>query len=254
VSTTLYDRTVAFADRLADLAAPPARSREERAAYDAWASALKPRIARMRRRAERLGDPRRWEFDERRSPLHLHPAAWTLAVRELAGLYTELAGALAQYERFRIVWTPRTRFGIIRGAGRAVPAGSAKDRAKAKEAAKKALANAKKAKMADASRVLAEILVKLANTKADLRAAIEEVRHLTAALQLAEEDRLAKRVGRMAEGTKEREKAEDLLLKLAQGRLDAVRRRDAPASDWGMRLRTGWLRPRTRLVPLVEGP
>lgn len=254
MATKLYDRVVTFADGLAALGKAPARSREERAAYDAWRSALKPRIVRMRRHAEWLADPRHWEFDAKREPERLQAAAWQGAVRELAALYTELAGALFQYERFRITWSPKTRFGIVRGSSRRVPEGKSKDRAKMQAAAKKALADAKKAKVKAAQELLDGVVKALAAQREALGATLAELRHLTAALQVDEEARLARRVERMAEGSGTREKAEDLLVTLARGRLRAARHGEDRAAGWGSLLRSAWLRPRGRLVHLVDGP
>lgn len=254
MATKLYDRVVALADQVAAFREAPPRSREERAVHDAWTAALKPRRARMRRHAEWVADPRHWEFDERREPVRLQAAAWKLAVRELSALYTELAGALFQYERFRIVWTPRTRFALLRGTSRRVPEGKSKDRAKMQAEANKALQNAKKAKVKAAQRLLDGIVKALEAARQALRETLAEVRHVTAALQTDEEERLARRVERMAEGSSAREKAEDLLVELARGRLRAARYGEERAAGWGSLLRAGWLTPRARLVHLVDGP
>ena len=251
---SLYERVVALADTIATFGEAPKRTKEERAVHDAWSSALKPRIASMRRHAEWVADPRQWAFDAQREPERPQAAAWTLAVRELAALYTELAGALFQYERFRIVWTPRTRFAIVRGASRRVPEGKSKDRAKMQAEAKTALENARKAKVKAAQRLLDGILAALDARRKALRETLDEVRHLTAALQTDEEARLARRVDRMAEGSKARERAEDLLVELARGRLRAARYGEERAAGWGSLLRAAWLTPRARLVRLVDGP
>ena len=254
MARSLYERVVALADRIATFGEAPKRTREERAVHDAWSAALKPRMANMRRHAEWVADPRHWAFDDEREPERLQAAAWSLALRELAALYTQLAGALFQYERFRIVWTPRTRFGIVRGASRRVPEGKSKDRAKMQETAKKALADAKKAKVKAAEQLLDGIVKALDARRKALGDALDEVRYLTAALQADEEARLARRVDRMAEGSKAREKAEDLLVELARGRLRAARHGEERAAGWGSLLRAAWLAPRARLVGLVDGP
>jgi len=254
VAKSLYDRVVALADRIATFKEAPRRSKEERAVHGAWSAALRPRVASMRRHAEWVADPRHWEFDTTREPERLQAAGWKLAARELAALYTELAGALFQYERFRIVWTPRLRFGIVRGQSRRVPEGKSKDRAKMQAAARKALGNAKKAKVKAAQKILDGVVKALDAQRKTLRETLVEVRHLTAALQVDEEARLAKRVKRMAEGSKAREKAEDLLVDLARGRLRASRYGEERAAGWGSLLRSAWLAPRARLVRLVDGP
>lgn len=254
MSKKLYDRVVAMADRLAVLDETPRRSRAERAVYDAWAAVLKPRIKRMRAHAEWVADPRQWEFDAERYPEHLQPAAWSRVVREYAGLYTELAGAAAQYDHVRITWTPRVHFGIVRGRSRRVPEGKSKDRAKMQAEAKEALEKARKAKMKAAQETLDEILKRLNVTRTLLEALVDETRHLVAALQADEEARLAARVDRMAEGSRPREQAEDLLVELAQGRLRAARYGTERASGWGGLLRSTWLAPRARLVHEIEGP
>ena len=251
---SLYDRVVALADRIATFKEAPKRNKEERAVHGAWATALKPRVASMRRHAEWVADPRHWEFDAKRVPERLQAAAWKLALRELAALYTGIAGALFQYERFQIVWTPRTRFGIVRGASRRVPEGKSKDRAKLQAAAKQALANAKKARVKAAQKLLDGVVKALDARRKTLRETLDEVRHVTAALQVDEEARLAQRVDRMAEGSKAREKAEDLLVELARGRLRAARYGEDRAAGWGSLLRSAWLAPRARLVHLVDGP
>ena len=254
MAKSLFDRVVALAETVSTFKQAPSRTKEERAVHGAWSTALKPRLASMRRHAEWVADPRHWEFDSKREPERLQAAAWTLAVRELAALYTQLAGALFQYERFHIVWTPRTRFGIVRGTGRRVPEGKSKDRAKMQEAAKKALAGAKKARVKAAQKLLDGVVQALDERRKTLRGALAEVRYMKAALQVDEEARLAKRVKRMAEGGKAREKAEDLLIELARGRLRAARYGAERAAGWGSLLRSAWLTPRARLVRLVDGP
>jgi hypothetical protein len=79
------------------------------------------------------------------------------------------------------------------------------------------------------------------------------VRATLAALQEAEEARLAARVRALPEHTADREQAEDLLLDLAQGRLDAKRCDTASTTVYGTLLRRDWLRPRTRLLKILEG-
>lgn len=134
MSSRLYNRVVALEDRLEAFTAAPSRTTRERAVHDAWAAALKPRARRMAGRARRLADPRHWEFDEDRRPETLRAASWSLAVREFSSLYAELAGARAQYEHVRIVWTPKACFGIHRVQSASIVEGKSKDRAKAREA------------------------------------------------------------------------------------------------------------------------
>jgi len=254
VATRLYDRVVTLADRLDVLDEAPGRSRAERAVYDAWAAAVKPRIKRMQRHAEWVADPRQWEFDDDRYPKHLQPSVWSRVVREYAGLYTELAGALGQHRHVRIVWTPRTQYGIQRGQSRRIPEGKSKDRAKMAQEAQEALDKARKAKVKDAKETLEDVLKRLATTRTLLEVLLDETRHLVAALQADEEARLAARVARMAEGSRKREQAEDLLVELAQGRLRAARHGAEQASGWGSLVRTAWLAPRAKLVRAIEGP
>ena len=252
MSGKLFDRANDLVSRIAELKAVPRRSTDERAVYDAWRIAVKPRATRMLGRVRRIADPRQWEFDEERRPELLRPGAWSLAVREMASLYVELSGALEQHERMRIVWSPRTRFGIHRGPKTPIP--TAKMKPKERAAARQALDQARKARMKSAQKVMDGIVKRLEETRKALREAIAEVRHVTAALQRAEEDRLARRVARLQEGARERQRAEDLLVELARGRLGAERIAGEKASRYGSRLRQEWLIERAKLIGLVEGP
>ena len=247
----LYDRVAGLADLLAGFTDAPVRSRDERAVYDAWRIALKPRASRMLGRVERVADPVHWEFDEEREPELLRPSSWTLAVREFASLYTELVGAALQHGRMRIVWSPKTRFGIQAGTSRAPV--HTKTKAKEVAAAKEALEKARRAKMRAAKLTLDSILKRLEVTRATLAATLDETKHCLAALQRAEETRLDGRIDRLAEGTRAREKAEDHLLAMARGRLKASRYRDDRPAGYGSLLRSDWLRPHGRLVRLLEG-
>lgn len=247
-----FDRTSALADRFAALIPAPRRSSKERAVHDAWAAAIKPRARPMLRRIEKIADARNWEFDDEREPVRLRAAFWREAVREFAYLYAELAGALLQHERVHIVWRPKMRFGIVKGSTALVT--TTKERAKAKAAQAKALGTARKARMKAAKEVLDDLLERLDLVREELRALQREMRHLVAILQSHEEKRLVQRAQALREGSKDREKAEDLLIDLARGRLNAERYRDAKASGYGVLLRQKWLRPRTRLVRLLEGP
>ena len=251
VSRKDFDRVSALADRLAALIPAPRRSHQERAVYDAWEAALKPRARPMVRRAERLADARNWEFDAQREPVRLRAAFWSAATREIAYLHAELVGALTQHERVRIVWRPKTRFGVTRGSN--APVLTTKEKAKAKAAQAKALQSARKADMKAAKEVLDDLLERLEVVRKELRALRQEVRHVVARLQAVEEERLVERTRQLREGSAEREEAEDLLVRLAQGRLNAERHRDPQASGYGLLLRRGWLQPRARLVRLLEG-
>ena len=247
-----FDRVSALADRLAALTPAPSKSAKERAVYDAWSAAIKPRARAMLRRAEKLADARNWEFDAKREPVRLRAAFWGEAVREVAYLYAQLSGALAQHEHVRIVWRPKMRFGVVRGSN--APVSTTKQRAKAKAAEAKALESARKAKMKAARKVLDDVVKRLEVVRKELRALVKELRHVVAVLQGEDERRLAERTLALREGSKEREKAEDLLLDLARGRLNAERHRGSKASGYGTTLRQDWLRPRARLVHLLEGP
>jgi hypothetical protein len=248
----LFLRVHDLGEMLEVFTVPPDRSRDERAVYDAWRIALKPRAKRMVRRVEKIGDPIRWEMDEDLLPENLHPAAWNLCVREFAGLYTDLAGALLQYGRVRIVWTPKTRFGIHAGTSR--PMVTTKTKAKDITDRKKALASARKAKMSAAKKTLDGVVERLDLTRAALADTLDEVRHLAAALQKDEEERLVRRIDRIAEGAADRQKAEDLLVRMVQGRLKAERFHGDRPAEYGSLLRQSWLVPRARLIPLVDGP
>lgn len=247
-----FDRVSALADRLAALIPAPSKSRQERAVYDAWNAAIKPRAKPMLRRAEKIADARNWEFDGKREPVRLRAAFWSEAVREIAYLYAELGGAIAQHERVQIIWRPKMRFGVVRGSKARVS--TTKERAKAKAAETKALASARKAKMKAAKDVLDGVVKRLNGIRKELRALHKEIRHVLASLQEREEKRLGERTKELREGGKEREKAEDLLIDLARARLNAERYRDPKAAGYGTTLRQDWLRPRARLVHLLEGP
>ena len=81
----------------------PTRGKYDRAAVDAWRSILKPRARRMTRRVEWLMAAERWLRPEAHgSWIYLAPNKWTRAVREIAALYTELGGAMNQYETVRV--------------------------------------------------------------------------------------------------------------------------------------------------------
>lgn len=229
---------------------PPTRTGDERVVHDAWTAALKPRAPRLERRAGRLADLKLWEFDEDRRPDHLRPGAWPEVVREAASLVAELAGALAQHERVRIVWRPKLRFGIQRGSN--APVATTKEKAKARSAAGKAREQAREAQQKAAQKILAASTKRLEEARTAIRAALAETRHLVAALQEAEEARLAKRAARLKEGTPAREEAEDLLVQLHQARLEGERHEGGAA--YGSILRRRWLQPRAKLIHRLEGP
>lgn len=88
-------------------AVPPPRSATDRALYDAWTAILKPRAARMAGRLKRLAAPKRWTYADGGNWIeHLDPGEWSRAVREMASLYTELGGALKQYDSFTVRYKP----------------------------------------------------------------------------------------------------------------------------------------------------
>jgi formiminotetrahydrofolate cyclodeaminase len=130
---------------------------------------------------------------------------------------------------------------------------TAKTQEKARAAEKKALDTAQKAQMKAAKKVLSDVGTALGKTRTALRAALDEVRHLMAVLQEAEEARLQARIRELAEATSDRERAEDLLVDLAQGRLNAKRYGAERPAGYGSLLRREWLLPRGRLVRLLEG-
>ncbi len=251
-SATPRDRVVLLADHLRGLLAAPPRTAAERVRYDAWKAAIEPRARRMGARVERLASARAWEYDAARRPERIRASLWPTTVREMAALYTELAGALLQHERVRVVWRQRLFIGTMKatGGGGIV---TAKDEAKVRAGEKKALDDARRANQHAAKAVLDEALQGLQETRVELRALLAEVRALVAALQEAEEARLQARVRALPEDTSEREHAEDLLLDLAQGRLDAKRFGEEQSSGYGSLLRRRWLLPRDRLVRLLEG-
>ncbi|MFV1958780.1 MAG: hypothetical protein ACC662_05135, partial [Planctomycetota bacterium] len=129
-----------------------------------------------------------------------------------------------------------------------------KSKAKVRAAEKKALESARKARMKAAKRVLDSVLSRLEARRKMLGASAEDVQHLLAAPQTAEEARLVRRMQALEEGSPEREHAEDLLADLAEGRLNAERFRGTSPSGYGTILRRQWLQPRARLVRLLEGP
>ena len=101
---------------------------------------------------------------------------------------------------------------------------------------------------ADQGAIVAELV-----DRDDARALKREACALFAALQEREERRLAERVRSLPEATSDREHAEDLLLDLAQGRLNAKREESGRAAAWGQIVRRQWLQPRSRLLRIVEG-
>ncbi len=93
----------AFRGQLALHQKAPSRGKYDRAAVDAWRSILKPRARRMTRRVEWFKSADRWlRPTTHTSWIHLAPKHWTRAVREIAALYTELGGAMNQYETVRV--------------------------------------------------------------------------------------------------------------------------------------------------------
>lgn len=248
---TLFDRAGLLVERYRTFLAAPPRSGRERAVYDAWKVAIQPRSRRMLGRVERLADAAHWEYDAARRPVRLRASLWTTTVRDAAALYTELFGALHQHESVRIVWRPKLHFGAVKGTHAEIK--TAKDQAKQRAAETKALEAAASARMKAAKKTLQDVLDGLERLRSALRAAIEETRHLVAALMEAEELRLQARIRELSEGTSEREHAEDLLVDLAQGRLNAKRYGEAKPAGYGSLLRRQWLRPRARLVRLLEG-
>ncbi len=90
-----------FRDWLARHEKAPPRTRNDSALYDIWRAALRPRATRMRKRIETLMQRKHW-LPEQGMPERVKPASWSRFVREMAGLTTELSGALKQYESARI--------------------------------------------------------------------------------------------------------------------------------------------------------
>lgn len=196
MAETLFDRAHGFVADLHDALAAPARTGEERAAYEAWRAALKRRARGIVARAERLADEAAWEIDPAGRPACLRAAHWTRTAADLGALHGDLLQARLDHRR-------------------ADPA-------------------------LDAPRKTLAVLE-------------QRARALFAALQEAEERRLAARVRALPEHTAEREQAEDLLVDLAQGRLNAKRCDAERPPAYGALLRREWLRPRSRLVRILEG-
>lgn len=100
---------------LAEYEIAPPRNNYDYAQHDAWKSILKPRAISMRRRAEKLMDQKYWVIDPATGhAVGVKPKYWNFVVREVAGLFSELGGALKQYHTVRLRITRPTGYGFMR--------------------------------------------------------------------------------------------------------------------------------------------
>jgi hypothetical protein len=266
---------------------PPERRGQDRALYDAWQSILKPRAARMVGRVKRLLDDRRWTKAEGDgAPAHLEAGAWSDAIRELASLYVELSGALAQYGNVRVTFNAPPRYGpdpiFLQPPGTTVVVHRnlwdleriaadlllrwrrgdlvwrdevwrywALARYAAFELDRYERAAARYEQERESLEDLQQrIEAGLRLAREMLRVQMFSVRSLTAALQAEEEARLWTRVEALPEDAAERARAAELAEGLWQARMEAQERLDTPAA-YGSILRGDWLRLRGALVLLL---
>jgi hypothetical protein len=267
----------------------PAQTKMDHALYDAWSAFLKPRAGRMVSRLRVLEDKRRWETapDGFRFT-HLKPAEWDRVVREVAGLYTELGGALEQYTQFRVKYV--APFVGLGGQPQGPPTTDDVERSlRHLDVLEVELANRVKAgdviyaedvlaywgllarveaetnlyqerlrKWEDAlqrtedmrARVDAGIKIK----KDSLRLHMLSLRALVAGLQAAEEDRLRALVVALPDGSKPRAEADGLLLRLRDARRKGEAYRESPHSKYGTILRQEWQQARSKLLSLLGAP
>ncbi len=273
--------------QVAALGRPPPRTPTDHGLYDAWKAILEPRAGRMAGRLRRLSEKPRWVRGPDGRVQHLQPASWDAAVRELAGLYTELDGALQQYRTVRITLTRPTSFGNV-GPEPGPPDPTAPDRAleRLESSAATLATKAASGQVIWAEEVVqywnllrtAEIEVeryardlerweRLLQQVSDLQARVAyglsfqrrtlslhkfALRAVTAALQAAEEDRLRGEAARLLPpGSPAAEQAAQLLEGLRGARNAAEAHGSGSAAQWGSLLRQRWLGPRARLVALL---
>lgn len=272
--------------QIEQLGVPPPKTATDHGLYDAWQAILGPRAGRMAGRMRRLAEKVRWSFGPTGAAVHLEPGSWEMAVRELAGLYTELDGAFQQYGSVRINLTRPAGFGPVPPEA-TPPDPSAPDRALDRlESAEASLAlRAAAGQVIWAEEVVqvwglaraAELEVqryardlerwqRQVQALADLQARVAygisfqrrslslqkfALRALTAALQAAEEDRLRALALRLPPEGPAAATAQALLEQLRTARNAAESHRGSSAADWGSVLRQRWLGPRTRLLILL---
>jgi hypothetical protein len=263
---------------------PPSKSPTDHALFDAWTSILKPRAARMTRRLSNLMERRRWEVDATGRALHLKEEHWQDAVGDLGSLYTELAGALAQYRTFqplitqtRPLFDPRPYDGPVGGQydlyalernllGKLHGGGVVW----AHELAAynllldhvhrnlflqaQAIADWEQRQVERQEQLqsmLTRIQMGLESRRQLLTLQMLSVRMVTAALQATEEDRLRSIWAELSEGDPNRVAAEGMINGMRVQRLSAQSHTEAPNSEYGTILRR-WLRVRGDVLKLLR--
>jgi hypothetical protein len=274
--------------QLRELKTPPRKTPTDHALFDAWTAILEPRVGRMAARLKRIAEEPRWALAPAGTSRILTPEAWDVVVREAASLYAELGGALEQYTRFRVSFTPPAGFGL-QGPGAGVPDPSAQDRALERLVSLEAALEVKLAsgqliwtaeltwywnlarraelemrrfqedlerwqrQVAAFEDLQARVAYGLTFQRQSLRMLMFGERSLLAALQAAEEDRLRVLVEALAPDHARRTDAQALLAELRTARNAAEAHSGAQPSGWGTLLRQRWMGPRARLRALVGG-
>lgn len=272
--------------QIATLKTAPRKTPTDHALFDAWTSILEPRVGRMAARLKRIAEAQRWTAPVAGGQRILLPDSWDVVVREAASLYAELGGALEQYNRFRVSFTPPAGFGLV-GPGAAAPDPSAQEHALARLASLEAALELKlgsgqliwsaeltwywnlarraevemqrfqedlerwQRQVAAFDDLQARIAYGLAFQRQTLSLLMFGVRSLLAALQVAEEDRLRSAVTALAPDHPRRADAEALLVELQTARNAAEAHSGALPASWGTLLRQRWMGPRMKLRGLT---
>jgi hypothetical protein len=266
---------------------PPRKTATDRALFDAWTAILEPRLGRMIARMKRIAEEPRWTPASDGSRRGLKPESWDVVLREVASLYAELGGALAQYERFQVSFTLPGGQGLF-AAQAGPPDPHAQERALERLGAleshlawKLALGQviwteelswvwnlARHAELEmrryqdDLARwerqvaafedLQARIAYGLSFQRQTLSMLMFGLRALVSGLQAGEEDRLRNVAATLPEGDARRAEAERLLEELRAARNAAENHGGAQPATWGSLLRQRWNAPRLRLRALLK--
>ena len=266
---------------------PPRKTASDHALFDAWTAILEPRLGRMLGRLKRIAEEPRWTPPGDGVRRMLKPEAWDVVLREVASLYAELGGALAQYERFQVSFTLPGGLGLF-GAQAGPPDPYAQDRALERLGALEShltwkvalgqfvwsdeltwywnLARHAELEMRRYQEDLARwerqvaafedlqsrIAYGLSFQRQTLSMLMFGLRALVAGLQAGEEDRLRAVGLALPEGDAKRAEVERLLEELRTARNAAENHAGAQPSTWGSLLRQRWNGPRLRLRSLLK--
>lgn len=267
-----------YRDWIAEHEKVPPRTDRDRALYDVWTAALKPRATRMRRRIDTLMKRKYW-LPETGQPERVNPKYWSKFTREIAGLGTELHGAWRGYDKAQIqdrkgiAGTPATRtrapsYYGYRGYG--WPAGRWRGGIHARQRLggyytgveinsyrnlmnryrrgwdwRIGHCNACERDRFELQKKKREYVADrkrvLDTTKATLEQQMLSLQLLAAAMQATEEHALYAELQELPEGHLLREPAESVLVALRDARLRAERYSGNSSAEYGQLLR-GWIR------------